>query len=79
MNDFYLWNAEVMVKLEMEEFKKEMDSIRLLHDAELSNPSLLKRMAIRFANAMVRFGNRLHENYTNPHQAYEVSNSKLAA
>jgi len=79
MNDLYHWNAEVMVNLEMEEFKKEMDSIRLLHDAELSNPSLFERMAIRFANAMVRFGNRLHESYTNPHQAYEVTSSKLAS
>ncbi len=79
MNDLYHWNAEVMVNLEMEEFKKEMDSIRLLHDAELSNPNLFERIAIRFANSMVRFGNRLHESYTNPRQAYQVTSSKLAS
>jgi len=78
MNDLYHWNAEVMVYLEMEEFRKEMDSIRLLHDAELSNPNLFERIAIGFANAMVRLGNRLRENYTNPRQAYQVTSNKLA-
>ena len=78
MNDLYHWNAEVMVHLEMEEFRKEMDSIRLLHDAELSNPNLFERIAIGIANAMVRLGNRLRETYTNPHQAYQVTSNKLA-
>ncbi len=78
MNDLYHWNAEVMVHLEMEEFRKEMDSIRLLHDAELSNPNLFERIAIGLANAMVRLGNRLRENYTNPRQAYQVTSNKLA-
>ena len=78
MNDLYHWNAEVMVYLEMEEFRKEMDSIRLLHDAELSNPNLFERIAIGIANAMVRLGNRLRETYTNPRQAYQVTSNKLA-
>ena len=78
MDNLYHWHAEVMVNLEMEEFRKEMDSIRLLHDAELSNPNLFERIAIGIANAMVRLGNRLRETYTNPRQAYQVTSNKLA-
>ena len=78
MNNLYQWHNEVMVSLEMEEFKREIDSIRLLHDAELSNPNLFNRMAIGLANGMVRLGKRLHRNYTNPRQAYQVTSSKLA-
>ena len=78
MNNLYQWHDEVMMSLEMEEFKKEIDSIRLLHDAELSNPNLFKRMTISLANGMVSLGKRLHQNYTNPRQAYQVTSSKLA-
>jgi len=79
MNDLYHWNAEIMVNLEMEEFKKEMDSIRLLHDAGLSNPGFLQRIVITFANKLVKMGQRLQENITKPHQAYQVTSNKYAA
>lgn len=79
MNDLYSWNAEMMVNLEMEELKKEIDSIRLLHDAELSNPNLFERTAIAIGEAMVRLGRRLRENHTDPHQAYQVTSGKYAA
>ena len=56
-----------------------MDSIRLIHDAGLSNPGLLERTVIAMGNALVKLGQRLHDSYTNPHQAYEVTTSKFAA
>ena len=79
MNTIYHWQNEVMVRLEMEELKREVDSIRLLHDAGLSNPGLFERFVITLGNALTALGNRLHETYTNPHQAYEVTTSKFAS
>ena len=78
MNDLYHWNAEVMVHLEMEEFRKEIEKIRLVHDAGLSNPSFLQRIVITFANNLGKMGHRLQENITKPHQAYQVTSSKYA-
>jgi hypothetical protein len=79
MNNIYNWHNEVMVRLEMEDLKREIDSIRLLRDAGLSNPGWLERAIIAMGNTLVKLGRHLRENYTNPHQAYEVTSSKLAA
>ena len=79
MNNIYSWHNEVMVRLEMEDLKREVDSIRMIHDAGLSNPGLLERTVIAMGNALVKLGQRLHDSYTNPHQAYEVTTSKFAA
>ena len=79
MNDLYHWNAEVMVTLEMEEIKKEVDSIRLVRDAELSNPGLVQRTAIAIGNTLVNLGRRLHKSNANPRQAYHTTSSKYAA
>jgi hypothetical protein len=79
MENLYKWHSEVMVALEMEEFRKEMDSIRLLHDAGLANPGVFQRAVIALGNNLVRLGRRLQENFTNPHQAYQVTSSKYAA
>ena len=79
MNSIYHWQAEVTVNLEMEKFRKEMDTIRLIHDAGLSNPGLFERTAIAIGNALVSLGRRLRESYTDPHQAYEITSSKYAA
>jgi len=78
MNNIYHWHNEVMVNLEMESFKREMDAIRLLHDAGLSNPSLVDRTMIAIGRTLARLGDRLHKRYTDPHQAYQVTSSKLA-
>jgi len=79
MNDLYHWHTEVMINLEMEELKKEIDSIRLLHDAELSNPNLFERTAIAIGETLGKLGQRLHKNDTNPHQAYQVTSIKLSS
>jgi len=79
MENIYSWHAEVMVGLEMEEFKKEMDSIRMLHDAELANPGLFQRVVIATGNSLIKLGQRLCKNFTDPNQAYQVTSSKLAA
>lgn len=79
MNNLYQWHDVVMVSLEMEEFKKEMDSVRLLHDAGLSNPGLFERAAIFIGNSMVKLGKRIQKNYTDPQQAYQLTSGKYAA
>ena len=53
MNNLYQWHDVVMVSLEMEEFKKEMDNVRLIHDAGLSNPGLFERTVIFIGNILI--------------------------
>lgn len=72
MENLYNWHAEVMVALEM-------DSIRLLHDAGLANPGLFQRTIIALGNSLIRLGQRLKENFTDPRQANQVTSSKYAA
>jgi hypothetical protein len=78
-NYIYQWQGEMMVRHEMEEYRKEMEMIRLLNDASLSNPGLFERAVIAVGRKMAAFGNRLHTNYTEPRQAYHVTTSKYAA
>ena len=78
MNNIYHWHNEVMVNLEMESFKREMDAIRLLHDVGLSNPSPLDRAMILIGRTLAGLGDRMQKRYTDPHQAYQVTSSKLA-
>mgnify|MGYP001107567436 FL=1 len=79
MNDLYHWQPEVMVNLEMEKFRKEIEAIRLVHDAGLSNPGWLERAAIAFGNALMKLGQSLKKNFTEPNQAYQVTSGKYAA
>jgi len=79
MESIYSWHAEVMVNLKMEEIRKEIESIRLLHDAGLANPSLFRRTVIAIGNTLVKLGQHLCRNFTEPHQAYQVTSSKFAA
>ncbi len=79
MNNIYHWHDEVMVALEMENFKREMESIRLLRDAGLSNPSWFERLIIALGNRLMKAGRRLNEEYTAPTQAYQTTSSKFAA
>lgn len=77
-NNLYSWHAELMVALEMEEVRREVESIRLLRDAGLTNPGLLERLMIAIGKALGKAGRRLHEEYTAPHQAYQITTCKLA-
>lgn len=77
-NNLYSWHDEVMVALEREELQREIESIRLLRDAGLSNPGWLERAFIAVGNALVGWGQHLHKNYTEPDQAYQITSSKLA-
>ncbi len=78
-NNIYSWHDEMMVALEMESLKREIDSIRLLRDAGLSNPGWIERAFIALGNFLANFGKGLRENYTEPHQAYQITSGKLAA
>lgn len=78
-SNLYSWHDEMMLATEREDLGRELESIRLLHDAGLSNPGWLERTFIAIGNAMVKKGQRLHENYTAPHQAYQTTSSKFAA
>jgi hypothetical protein len=79
MNGPYLCLSELMVNPKMEELKREMDSIRLLHEAELSNPSLFERITMAIGSTLIKLGQRLHKSYTEPHQAYQTTSGKYAA
>jgi hypothetical protein len=78
MNDIYHWNTEIMVKAEMEDFKREMDMVQLLHEAGLSRPSLLERMELAIGNALVRLGEHRRKQRTLP-RAYQIVSGKIAA
>ncbi len=79
MNNIYHWQNEAMVNLEMENFKREIESIRLLRDAGLSNPGWLERTIISLGNRLVKLGEHLRKEYTAPTQAYQSTSSKFAA
>ena len=79
MNNIYHWQSEVMVNLEMENFKREIESIRLIRDAGLSNPGWLERTIITFGDWLVKWGQHLHKEYTAPTQAYHTTSSKFAS
>lgn len=79
MNNIYHWHDEVMVALEMENFKREIESIRLLQDAGLSNPGWLERMSIALRKGLAKLGRHMHKENTAPTQAYQTTSSKYAA
>jgi hypothetical protein len=78
MNTLYNWHDEMMVALERKDLEREIESIRLLRDAGLSNPGWLERLFIALGNSLVRWGQQLRENYTAPHQAYQITSGKWA-
>jgi len=75
-SNLYSWHDELMVALERQDLEREIESIRLLRDAGLSNPGWLERTYIAAGNALVKWGQHLRENYTAPHQAYQNTSSK---
>jgi len=79
MNSLIHSHTEAMVKLEMEDCKKEMESIRLIQEAGLSNPGLLEKMAITIGKTLVRLGHNMKDKYLEPHQAHQVTSRKLAS
>ena len=78
-NSLYHWHEEVMVSLERQDLQREIESIRLLHDAGLANPGLFERVSITLGKILVKWGKSLNELYTAPHQAYQVTSGKYAA
>jgi len=78
MNNLYSWHDEAMVALESEDLQREIEAIRLLRDAGLSNPGWLERTFIAIGNGLVEWGTRLRKNYTAPDQAYQITSGKLA-
>lgn len=78
-NNLYSWQNELMVAMEMENFKREIEQIRLLRDAGITNPGWIERVFIAIGSAMIRRGHNLRENYTAPRQAYQITSGKFAA
>lgn len=78
-NNLYSWHDELMVNLEMRELRREIDNIRLLRDAGLANPGWIERALIAIGTFLSTYGRNLRENYTNPHQAYQLTSGKLAS
>ena len=59
--------------------KREIESIRLLQDAGLSNPGWLERMSIALGKGLAKLGRHMHKENTAPTQAYQTTSSKYAA
>lgn len=78
-NNIYSWHNEVMVAVEMKELEREMINIRLLRDAGLTNPGWIERVLIAIGTFLARYGKNLRDNYTEPHQAYQLTSGKLAS
>lgn len=78
-NSLYSWHSEVMTMLEMRDIAREIEEIRLIKDAGLSNPGLLERIGMKLGNALVKRGQHLYEKYTSPRQAYQDTSCKFAA
>lgn len=72
-------DIEMMVSLEMEDIRREMESIRLLREARISNPGWLESALIAIGKSLIKRGQQLHESYTVPQPAYRTSSGKLAA
>jgi len=79
MNNLYQWHDEAMVASRMADLDREMDSVRLLQDASLSNPGWFERTAMAVGDRLVRIGKRLHKEYTAPTRSYQTTSSKYAA
>jgi hypothetical protein len=78
-NNLYNWHDELMVALEMDNLKREIDQIRLLRDAGLSNPGWIERSLIALGSFLVKLGRDMRETYTEPRQAYQLTSGKLTA
>ena len=79
MNNLYQWHNEAMVTLKIDDLRREMDKICLLHDACLSNPGWFERTVIAIGNSFVKIGKNLHKKYTAPTRSYQITSSKYAA
>jgi len=78
-NNLYSWHNEMMVAMEMDNLKREIDQIRLLRDAGLSNPGWIERAFIALGNFLVKLGKNMSETYTEPRQAYQLTSGKMTA
>ena len=80
MNDnLYYWQNELMITTKMEEFRHEIDDIRLLREAGQTNPGWIERVLIAVGSFLARYGKSLRDNNTDPHQTYQMTSGKLAS
>lgn len=61
MNNLYSWHDEKMVSLKMQEIDREVKEIRLLREAEKSNPGWLARNAEILGGMLIRLGEKLQK------------------
>ena len=79
MNNLYQWQNYSMVKLKMDEIKNEIESIRLLHDASLSNPGWFERTAITVRNTLGKLGQSIRkEHLIHDHPSHATSSKHSA-
>ena len=78
-NNLYTWHNELMVAMEMRELRRELEHINLLRDAGLKNPGWIERALIVIGSFLAKYGKNLRDNYTDPHQAYQMTSGKLAS
>jgi hypothetical protein len=71
--------VEEMIWLKREDLMRDFEQMRLVRAARISNPGLLERAWLLLAQAMLKFGQRLQEQYTMPRQTYVDCSARLAA
>jgi len=64
MSSPYHWHDEAMVQVEMRELYREIEHIRLLHDASQTKPGWFARQFAKFGNWMSRTGASIHRRYS---------------
>ena len=53
MNNLYHWHDERMVDLKMQEINREIEQVRLLREAGISNPSWMARAVVALSNLLM--------------------------
>ena len=75
MSSPYHWHDEAMVQQEMRELYREIEHIRLLHDASQTKPGWFARQFTKFGNWMSRAGASMVRRHSVPVPQYYQSTS----
>ena len=78
MNNLYHWHDERMVELKMQEINREIEKIRLLREAGLSNPSWTARAVEAFHNLFIPRDKGVQDQRCIERQSYQSTDEKSA-
>jgi len=69
--------ADGMIWLKQQELVRELEQIRLVRAARISNPGLIERLWLYIGRALINAGHRLHQQYTMPRQTFLDSTARF--